>query len=341
LEHQAETFALNFSSHGYINFFKTMRIQRQNVEAALKELYVYNYTKSIWNALYFHTISEQSEMGLFFDGNAAFFHLLKQGSNASSFKDVHISYSIDLGTMQQKKSLFVLLFAKFPFLREYSKFSRDSFGTKPFFIPKYESYMNYLTEDYYSRDHVQQGEQENPNTAHRAMSNYPNGKLKIQRVNGNDTSSITSWTNTPMLNAFLNSSGNKFHFIMPNADKVMENNSSVFFTKACHLALSSKGNDQKKINDIYSENPVNEQMSHVICSEVFTITGIKCRFIPAKPNKGKFKAPGSNKLDNLLDQVSKAKNIKEDILEIIASASGIIEDVEEFFNQLLNKEEVK
>jgi hypothetical protein len=335
LEYQAKIFAENFKTHGYINFFKTLRIREDQVKDKLERLYVYSFAKCLHNGIYYHRISNNSNMGFAMRGHAAYFNLLTQNSQSGKKNDTLLTYNLDVGKETYKKALLVKLFTKYPFLKEYSKYRKDSLGTFPFFIQEYEAYFSYLSEDYYSRDHVQQGEQDkiekSDATGRSRGLTYSNGKLHIIKLDQKQHSSIISFTNNPLMNAFYSNDRKKYRFITVNAGKTLINNASFFFSKANFIKLAKNQTNNKKIDRIYREIDVDKNLEHVVCYEVYTNTGIMCSFMPIQ-NSSDIKIPALDVIEQYLTELQ--DKMKEDILVKIAEATDI-SDLEEFFNKLL------
>jgi hypothetical protein len=324
LEYQAKIFAQNYKTHGYINFFRTLRIREDQVIDKLEKLYVYSYVKCLHNGIYYHRISNNSDMGYAMRGHAAYFNLLTQTSQSGKKNETLLTYSLDVGTSNYKKALLVKLFTKYPFLKDYSEYRKDALGTFPFFIQEYEAYFNYLSDDYYSRDHVQQGEQdkiENSNITGRSRGlTYSNGKLHIVRMDQKQTSSIVSFNNNPLMNAFYTNDRKKYLFITVNSNKTVENNPSVFFSKANFIKLAENQTNQKKIDRIYNRINVDKNLEHVVCYEVYTNTGIFCSFMPVQRSNN-IKMPSLEIIEQYLSKLDDLA--REGILVKIAEATDI------------------
>jgi hypothetical protein len=335
LEFQANIFSENFKTHGYINFFRVLRVREDQVKLKLKNLYIYSFVKCLHNGVFYHRISNNSDMGFAMRGHAAYFNLLTQTSQSGKKNETLLTYSLDVGTNNYKKALLVRLISKYPFLKDYTKFTKDSLGTFPFFIQEYEAYFSYLTEDYYSRDHVQQGEQdliENSNATGRSRGlRYTNGKLHVVRMDQKQTSSILSFNNNPLMNSFYSADKKKYLFIPVSAGKSIVNNPSFFFSKANFIKLASSQPNEKKIERIYRDINVNEKLEHVVCYEVYTNTGILCSFLPVQKSNS-IKVPS---LDTILQYLSKLENlVNVDILVKLSEATNI-DDLELYFEEYI------
>jgi hypothetical protein len=301
LELQAVTFAENFKSHGYINFFKTLRIPENQVYDALHDLYIYSYAKCLYNGLNYSTISEQSYMGYAFRGHSSLFYLMRSPGNSTKYQKLYLSWNLDIGDESYKQALLLNLISQYPFLKSYREYSKDTYGTKPFMIQKFEAYFNFLTEDYYSRDNVQQGEQQNKSEGPRAFNNAPSGKICVIRMDPNHVSSMLSFSLNPIMNAFLSANGSKFYFVPVGNGKQVENNASLFFSKANFIQLEDENSkEMTKVKRIYRSIKVNDDLIHTVCSEVFTNTGIICRFLSTKIPKKTTLLP----LDEIKDRIS-------------------------------------
>jgi hypothetical protein len=205
LHRQAMTFSMSYSTHGYINFFKVLQVKQELVESSLYELYIYSFCKCAYNGIYFHNISGSMDLGSAFSGHANLFNVLKSRRNSGNVNQIYLSYSIDVGTESEKQALFAQLFAKFKFLSKYRQYSTDRFGTHSFFIKRYESFLNRLTEDFYSSSHIQQGEKtfhSDNRFSHSDNLKYENGKLEIEKLDSKLSTSINSFDNSPFMNSF-------------------------------------------------------------------------------------------------------------------------------------------
>lgn len=336
LHQQAAVFATNYETHGHINHYKVMRIRREKVIFKLYELYIYSFVKSLYSALYYSNLNEKSKLGWVFTGHCGLFNLLRSSSNSGSEGNIMLSYKISLGTGQYKAALFMSLLSKFKFLRKYKDYSMDSFGTTSFYIPEYESYMNYLREDSYSSDHILQGENENKEDKKNRVKKtvYTNGKLSISELNS-DAESIIDFNNTPIMNAFQSSDSKVLYFITVMNGKEMEFNPSFSFNKANFIKLAN-GYDFSSISRCYNKMEL-EGVKHLVCSEVFTNTGIKCRntsigIIKDKdikiPNIDKFVSSINNLGDRLtqaVEYVSEYEQEYSDLLELLNDKFGILE----------------
>jgi hypothetical protein len=148
-------------------------------------------------------------------------------------------------------------------------------------------------------------------------------------------SSILSFNNNPLMNAFYTNDKKKYKFITVNGGKSVINNSSFFFSKANFIKMSSKQVNNDKINRIYREIDVDDKFRHVVCYEVFTNTGIICSFLPTAKPSNPIKIPGIEKIEQYLTELFDELSL-EDILDKIAEATNF-DNIEEFFNQLLEK----
>jgi hypothetical protein len=338
LEYQATTFSENFKSHGYINFFKTLRIPESEVFRALHDLYIYSYAKCLYNGLNYSTISEKADLGYAFRGHGALFYILRSPGHSEFYKKrMSISWNLDLGNESYKQALLIKLIAQYPFLKTFRSYSLDTFGTKPFMIQKFEAYFNYLTEDFYSRDNVQQGEQ-NKAEGPRSFANATNGKIILVRMNESHTSSMSSFSLNPIMNAFLSANNKDFYFVPVGNGKSVENNPSLFFSKANFIGLRDNKYNIDKIMRTYRSIPVDSNLLHTVCSEVFTNTGIICRFLSVNSiNKETNKWP-IEKLGELISNI-KDKTPTE-IIDAILERIGEI-DFDDLYNELLNLEDSK
>jgi hypothetical protein len=329
---QARTFMLNFKGHGYINFFKTLRVPEKDVKQLLYEAYIYSFFVAVYNALYYDRVSGQCELGYILEGHAALFDVLRSPTISGMKDSTYLSYNINLGGEDGRKAIVVGLLAKFPFLKEYRKTNLNDFGTFAFRIPKYDEVYNRLVEDYYSRDHIQQGERDDDKPHPRAVGlEYTRGKLHVTNLKTKNTSTILTFNNNPVMNSFYSSDRKSFYFVPVNNGRAIENNASVFFSKANFIKLDSLENDMVKINRTYSIVPDDNQLAHTVCSEVFTNTGIKCEFFPSDKPKSKYNVPDFNKTLDLIKTLERSGI--EKVVEFISDIE--FEDFESFVDDYL------
>jgi hypothetical protein len=234
----------------------------------LEELFIYSFVKALYNGIYCDKISNSADFGLFLEGHGLMYHILKNNMVNSNKEGISFFSTIDLGTSQEKRALILKLLLEFPFLAK-SLRNINAFGNKQFVSPEHESYLNALEEDHYCKNHTQQGER-------KTHSDYPNGKLCLLRVKASDENNITSFQNTPLLNAFANSDESKLHCILPRGKNIVPNNASFFFSMAIFVVAKDSQRDRKKISRVYNEIELNDNTIHLACSQVHAITGINC-----------------------------------------------------------------
>lgn len=330
LDAQATTFMENYSTHGHINFFRVFKCKPSEVDDLLYELYIYSYVKCLYNGLYYDRISESSDLGLSFIGHSMFFELLRS-PNATNFKDdTLISYRIQLGNEINRQALILRLISRFSFLRDFLDYNTDALGTSSFFINKYERLLNFLVEDFYSRDHFVNAEKDKDNKRSRGAYNYENGQLFIVKIG--QAKSFAAFNNSPVINAFTDHSGNKLIFSTVRNGKSMEFNSSFSFSKANFIRLSDRNNDFDKVEKYFNNLILTNDQRHLVCSEVYANTGIYCRFVG--PKTSNVKIPTMSDFTNLI----KDKNYDLDnILESVKRYEGIIRDIETLVEEILGK----
>lgn len=328
LHQQAEDFSLNYKTHGYINFFKTLCCKVEEVQQNLYNLYIYSFVKCFVNGLNFSKISEQADLGLAMIGHSQMFDIMKSPFCQQLEGDFLLSYMINLPTVAEKEAILVRLLSSFPFLGEFRLYSIDAFGTSAFFIPQYETFLQRLFEDYYSKDHFKnttgstdkmdskdlksQDQEEKEKSGKKRNKNnsnedkiYPNGRLILVKLNKGQTNSVTGFKQSPIMNGFY--SIDKKHFIFSEVGNgiSMEFNHSLFFSKGIQLRVDGSNlNDLVKIDRYYLQNPLTLQQRHLICSEVSAMTGIKPRFVGSSQKfKTPFKVPPISKIIDVLDKI--------------------------------------
>lgn len=359
LHKQAKTFATNYKQHGYLIHSKVMRLFEDNVFDKLYELFIYSFVKCIHNGFFYNFLNEEADLGYAFEGHVQLFKLLTKMDNSDLKDDVRLSYSISKGGATWKAAFITKLVAQFKFLRNYRTYSNDDFGCHPFIIPEYEEYFSRFVDDYYSRDHVNTGRKDkgkeqdhkqdqgendsvdednaNKKKKKRKRNNmlnnqtYPNGRLHISNLRDKSVSQILSFSNSPVMNSFLSNDSKKLHFIAVGNGRKVDNNPSFSFTKANFLRLAKSGNDKLNIDRQYSEIVITNKQSHLICSEVFTITGIRCTTLV------------NEKLGGSLPSISSIVNSLKDLdfdMDKIMDALGETEEISdllELLNQKLKK----
>jgi hypothetical protein len=134
------------------------------------------------------------------------------------------------------------------------------------------------------------------------------------------TSSIVSFNNNPLMNAFYTNDRKKYLFITVNSNKTVENNPSVFFSKANFIKLAENQTNQKKIDRIYNRINVDKNLEHVVCYEVYTNTGIFCSFMPVQRSNN-IKMPSLEIIEQYLSKLDDLA--REGILVKIAEATDI------------------
>jgi hypothetical protein len=337
---QSKTFSSNFRTHGYINFYKTLRIRENEVSTKLEEIYIYDFVKCLYNGLFFHRISENSNLGYAFRGHSALFHLLKSQGNNGRCGSTMLSFILNQGSDLNKYTLFLQLLNQFKFLNKYRNYTTNSFGTHPFFIQEYEMYLNCFAQDHYSMSNIQQGNTDNLADNSKSDSIYANGQLHLVLMNEVSDSSTLSFSNTPLMNSFISHDGGAFYFARVNSGKSISDNPSVFFSKANFIKLTKDNNDMRSIDRIYNRVKINNDIKHTVCSEVFTITGIKCRYV-SSPFEGSIKTYLKSdfikdKISNLINNYN--LNFDKIIESIFEDNKNILEiDIDESLDKLIEK----
>lgn len=318
LDLQARIFSINYKTHGYINFYKSLRIRDDQVETALYEMYVYSYVKSLYNGLFFHNLSEDSNLGLAFQGHALFFQAIKAASLSEMRDDVYLRYNLNLGSPKYKQALLARILSRFSFLKSFINESLDNVGTTPFYVRYIETYFSYITQDYYSNEYFKQGVD-----SKNSDNNFPNGRLFITKLNMSDSNSILKFNTNPIMNAFTNDSFKEFYFVPVLNGTTMVDNPAVFFSKANFISLRSDGknNNMIKIRRIYNSILLNSKQRHLVLAEVFTNTGVICRFNSEGNTKyDRIKVPSIDKFIKLIedhDYTSLLEKISEELWESI------------------------
>lgn len=322
LSQQADTFASNFITHGYIDWYRTFRLRDTEMHKELKNLYIYSFVKCLYNGMFYSNINENSNLGHAFRGHCCLFHILKSPYNSGNSNDLMLSYRIGIGSEIRRKALFLRLLTRFKFLSSYKEFEKDSLGTSPFIIFKYERYMNTFKENYYIRSHIEQGD----NATNRERLDYPNGRLSIFEVNSdNNCKSILMFSQSPHMNTFLCKDRKTFYYFCVQNGKSVVNNPSFFYNIANFISMSDKFDDKAKVEKYYNKKILTKDQGHFICSEVFTNTGIKCRSYRNLESEPGIKLPALKYFEEQLEKI-KDKIQEESIINKIFDS--FIEDID-------------
>lgn len=327
LHKQATLFSDSFQTHGYIDFKRVLRIPETAVKETLYNMYVYSYVKCLYNAFFSTQFSQNTDMGRSFRGHVALYRLLSSPSQHTIKDDIYISYEIILGTIKYRKALILQLISKFPFLAEFRFASIEDLGRTHFYISDYESYIDRLDRNFYSTDFIQRGEG-NETFEPKKYIPYDDGKLEIFDLGKSDASSITSFGNSPIMNAFQNNSMKLLYFIPVGNGKPVKFNPSFSFDKANFIRLSSEGNDLEQIRKIYRQYNIKKTDYHLYKSEVFTNTGIKPRGeLNYMDGDFNFKLPDIDELVDNLDSFLDMRKILQSILIGEFDLSEMLDDL--------------
>lgn len=311
---QAEIFALNYANHGYLNLPKILRCSGNDVQRKLSELYIYSYVKCLYNGLFYSSLNNSSDLGLCFTGHSSMFHVIRS-TGVNRIKD---EFAFDCrfkhGDEDVRRVEVALLVGEFSFLKQYDNFV-DNFGNSPFLIPEIERLFRFLNEDYYAirsagGPSVKYGREE--------QKSDEQGKIKITTLDSAYQSSILRPENYPVANAFTDSSGRKLYFIEVNGNYSIENNPSFFFSKANFLVASDDNNFDLLEQRYYHTKDLGPDEDFLVASEVFTITGIYCKFISINAGNSRTRFQGAP-VDQMVSRICedpKFQRTTEKILEI-------------------------
>lgn len=336
---QAQTFSMNYSTHGYINFFKTIKCKPEDVNKLLFETYIYSFVKCFYNGIFYANVNQNSDLGYAFRGHAHLFHLLKSNNNSGNSGDVMFITRIEIGNEKRKEAQLIRILKKFKFLTSFKDTANDALGTNNFWISKYELVINSLKDDHHSKQHVEQGnltsekEKEESNN-----SIYSNGRLHLMEVN-KTPSSILSFNNMPLMNAFTDKD-KKFYFIPVENGKNVEFNASFFYAKANFININKDKTDMSKIENYYHSYTLTSKQDHFICSEVYSNCGIKCRNYYS-PEPEKIKIPTVSEIESQLNKLTNSQTFK--LIEKIAMGEelNLEAEIEDIYNELFQDDRVK
>lgn len=286
---QAATFADNYRSHGYINFYKVLRCRENQVWEYLYLMFIYSYVKCLHNACFYSDFNEQADQGYAFSGHSRMYHILRFPVFSRSTRE-YITYSIiEIGDEISRKVRLAMLVKNFPQLKPYKMYT-DTFGQQPFLIPDLEYKFDYLKTDYYAvlaegnPEKTVADQKDDANTKSNLIKGeqLTKGRVEIVKVNDEDTKKIIMEKNIPLTNAFMNEKRDTFYYIPVNGTHKVVDNASVFFCRGCFIDLSDN-TDMIEVNELYCKSPYNNNKLFFVCSEVYTITGIKCKFTSLNP----------------------------------------------------------
>lgn len=333
LELQSKLFASNFISHGYIEFPKTLRCKYDQVIGILEGIYIYSFTKALYNGLYFSNINDSTDQGLCLRGHVSLHQLLR----SPSFYKVSETYSVyaslklpgDIG----KKVLISSILYKYPYLRD-SIFNIDSVGNSPFMHYEWESRLQYLNDSFNTRNNILNKDPDDAagttaSASNKTISDVKNdkGRLILLRLNADTASSITSDDNNPMLNVLLEKQGKILYFTPMTTKHSIENNCSFFFNLANFIRLENS-TDINLSRFYFADEYSFESKKFFLCSEVFTNTGIKCTgYNINKPKDNDF----FPKIEEIFDEVTKNPD---------SSIGAILNIIKEIINADIQRREV-
>lgn len=326
---QADTFARNYSSHGHINFFKVLRCRNDDVVQYLFEMFVYSFVKCLHNGWFYHNLSEDSNMGYCFIGHSKFFNVLKGASLQRRENDVSINIMIENDSITRRRMLVALLVRQFPFLTSYSDFS-DNFGLQPFLIPELEDRFAYLLYDYYSSRATEELKDVKTPKSRNILDEK--GMLQIVKCNDAVGKSILKPEAYPIANAFLTEDGSELFYIAVNGKYSIENNPSFFFSKANFIRFVRSSEPTKIRNNYYNVQQIDSSHLFLVCSEVFTNTGIKCSYFETDPNSIQGYDPVRP-----ITTVSKLKQLEEKLQESLTTKE-ILKIINLFLEGVMNTE---
>lgn len=340
LEFQAETFSIGYSTHGYMPFFKVMKCKPEDVQLLLKQCYIYSYVKCFYNGIFNSDMSSGTNFGFAFKGHVDFFNIIKSSSNSGMFGETLFSARLNIGDSNFRRSQMIRIFRKFSFLQSFKDSQYSSFGTVSFNIPKYESILNSFAYDHLSNQHVEQGKVMTSDEKKKdtKKNDYTTGKLHLSDMNDSQ-SGILAFNNFPLMNAFIDKSNN-FYFITTDEKNAFENNASVFFAKANFITVNSKQSDFDKINKVYNVFELSSETDHFVCSEVYTITGVKCRTSARLDRTPKFVVPSVESIYESIRTMSESQSFKL-VLKVLGVEEEYDDIVEEMFNTILPDPRVK
>lgn len=329
---QASTFSSNFVNHGDYNLQKILRCRHDQVEDILTKMYVYSYIKNFHNGLFCDKLNDSCDLGYSFEGHQQLFEVIKSPYQRRVREDIFIDSKIKLGNDTTKQVSIALLISQFPFLKEYSSYI-DNLGFEAFLIPKYESYFSFLTEDFYAA-------RSTGDIANTAILKGPKvdtrgdkGKISVVGTNNETSRQILKEGSYPITNAFTNVDDSKLYFIEVNGSHSINDNPSFFFSKANFIKISSNANTTKFVNKFYLTKELTPKEDFLTCSEVFTITGIRCKYIGEKKEKLFSNIMSTQIIDSIIYKLGQIPEKFDDITAIIKAINTLAIEFDNSGNQ--------
>lgn len=322
IDRQARIFRDNYLSHGEINHYKIFRCRQEEVGDLVYMMFVYSYAKAMYAALFYHNFHEDSNFGRCLKGHSQMFHLLKSPNYQEVIDGFFVNNTIHLGDEDSRKVFIALLFKQFPKLGS-NIVSQDNFGFQPLIITKYEYLFDFLVDDYYAKS------ADPEEKSAEADDIRGRGRIQIVPVNEPNCMAITSNDSYPCLNAFYSNNEKKLICYSVHSDHKMQDNNSLWLPKAIGL----------KLNDSQSESVVdkcgfisisnNNSLDHISCSEVYAISGIRCKYITSSKSRKPFFDPIEIDLDPLIEKlikyISEKEGLKMIVTDLLKSLPEVLE----------------
>lgn len=319
LDNQANIFRENYLTHGEINHYKVFRCRQSEVEDILYDMYIYSYAKALYSAMFYHNFNEGSNFGMCFQGHSQMFYLIKDPNFQDLTDGYFVTNYIHLGNESERRIFFALLIQQFPKLTMFSELI-NNFGFEPFIIPKMERYFYFLNEDYYAKN---AGDESNETAG---SDEFGRGRIKVTELLNSNCAKITSKASYPCLNSFYDrTEDNLICFSLFSHDA--QDNNSLWLSKAIGLKISDEASEEVVRNSGYISISNNESLRHIGCSEVYAITGIRCKFSTTNVSSKRIFDPIQVDPDDLIAKVIKLIKENDSLDELVATILKSISDI--------------
>lgn len=335
LKLQAEIFAANFEAHGYYNFPRLLRCRDDKVKTNLEDMYIYSYLKCYYVLLFNSELDDSEDLGYCFTGHSRFLNLMLCQGYKQVRDEVFVFNNVRYGSFAKRKLKFSLLVAQFPQFKDW-QYSQTALGHDIFSDVNIERHFENIVADFYGKrgyqDENVEGEEdpglgENANFHKTSSEMNDEGRITICKVRNNGVQTIREEGNRPLNNCFMNTSFTELYYLEVNGTYEVKNNPSFHFNNANFICINEHTDDEI-LNKFYRSMAIGTRQSFMLCSEVFTITGINCnnlqfnvRQLVATPT-----IKGVN-LKDILDRIEETKDKWNDFIDIVDRISGIVDEL--------------
>jgi len=346
LKMQAETFAINFKTHGAYSFNKLFNCREEAVVGKLRDLYIYSFAKAYYSILFPESVRLKDMCGYCFSGHSKFYELCQIKDRMQTSEGVSIYTGLKLGSTIEKRVKFALLIKQFNFLKEYSE-TQSSFGSYLFYIPALETLFSKLVEDYYAKRADGEPEPFGNSKKFRQGHNLPfispqdneKGKVEITKLVCEASQEICKDECLPLTNTFFKENCDEILFMEVNGNHEIMYNTSFFPTLANFFVIKMNESSEEEILRYYKNKKLTVKQNFLINSEVYVNTGIKCSFcMPSSGDSNTDKPLGSLLVKDLVKKLRDFPNALDDVISIYHKIDQILEEWEELTETTEEKE---